>query len=149
MQVKVGQALKFREQTWLVSKIVENKWEEYAGCSSGDYRALYVENNVSNRLELDCVIGEFDKDDIVAFEKSEITLEQPGKDIFFIVTKRRAAKVPAEKEGENARDLSEGAPNGTEEMRIVRSGSDGSDRTNSSSADEPKGTEETERAVGS
>lgn len=92
MEVKVGQVLKFRDETWLVSKISETRWTEFAGCTAKEYQELYIDAATNHQI-LDRHFDEFDRTDIVAFERNEVVLEQTGKNIFFLVTKLHAHRV--------------------------------------------------------
>lgn len=97
MEVKVGQALSYRGETWIISKISENKWTEYAGCTAKEYQELYIDIGTQNQI-LERHFDDFSKDDIVSFEESRIILEQPGKNNCSIITKIRATRVREEKQ---------------------------------------------------
>lgn len=96
MQVQVSQALRFREETWLVSKISEARWTEFAGCTAKEYQELYIDTGAKNHQILDRHFDQFDRGDVISVERNEVTLEQPGKDIFFLVTKLHVRKVQKE-----------------------------------------------------
>lgn len=96
--LRVGDIIPFKGEPHVCIRISKAAWEELAGCSSKEYRDLYVSAELGRIFIQPAVVEEFGPSDIITITKEEAALQHPAGGVMTLVSLYTVVKATREEE---------------------------------------------------